>query len=117
MSFDKLVAKVQQAEDALEANERRLSADLRQFRHSWHALWTPGRILLAGLGTGLLTGFGRPAHHVAAGGSSLLRWLPVLSSLLASSSASDAAGEAAHAADSAEMAGVAAATTAAETLP
>ena len=69
MSFDKLIAKVTQAENAMEANERRVGADVRQLRDSWKAMWTPGRIVLAGLVSGYLAGRAEPcgAGHRGAG--------------------------------------------------
>jgi hypothetical protein len=52
MSFDALLQKVKQAETALEAQERQAAADWRQFKASWRAAWTPGRIVVAGLFAG-----------------------------------------------------------------
>src|SRR3546814_7016824 len=68
MSFDKLIAKVTQAEDALEAHERRVGADLRQLKHSWKASWTPTRIMVAGVVTGFLVGRAEPLRSAARGG-------------------------------------------------
>ena len=56
MSFDKLLQKVEQAENVVEAQERRTAADWRQLKRSWKASWTPGRIMLAGLASGFLVG-------------------------------------------------------------
>ena len=108
MSFEKLISKVQQAEDALEARERQVSADLRQFRASWRMAWTPGRIVLAGLASGFLVGRAEPLARVARGGG-VLQLITALSGMLASSSAQGAAKEAGEAADAAE--GTAAAAT------
>ena len=46
LRFEQLVAKVQQPEDALEAHERSVAADLRQLKTSWRAAWTPGRSIV-----------------------------------------------------------------------
>ena len=102
MSFVKLVAKVTQAENALEANERRVGADVRQLRPSWKALWTPWRIVLAGAVGGFLVGRAEPLRNAARGGS-LVRIVSLLSSVFATTTASHAADEAEHAADEAEF--------------
>lgn len=99
MSFDKLLHKVKQAEDALEAQERRASADWRQLKRSWKASWTPGRIIVAGLVSGFAVGRAQPAR--VASGSGVLRLLASLATLLASGQAQAAAGEAEEAAQTA----------------
>lgn len=103
MSFDKLIAKVTQAENALEAHERRVGADLRQLRHSWKATWTPARIVIAGVVGGFLVGRAEPLRSAARGGS-LMRIVSLLTGVFASGTASHAAEEAEHAADDAEVA-------------
>jgi len=108
MSFDKLIAKVAQAEDALEANERRVAADLRQLRQSWKSSWTPTRIMVAGVVTGFLVGRAEPLRSAARGGS-VVRIVSLLSGLFASTTASQAASEAEQAADSASDVAAAAA--------
>lgn len=100
MRFGRLIAKVRQAEDALEAHERRASADWRQFRRTWQAGWTPMRIVLAGLGAGFLVGHRDSGR--GADGPGLVRMLTMLSSLLATTSARTAAHQADEAADSAD---------------
>jgi predicted phage tail protein len=109
MSFEQLIAKVKQAEDALEAQERRVSADLRQLKSSWRAAWTPGRIVVAGLVSGFFVGRARPLRAAASGGS-LMQMISMVSSLVAGGSAQAAAGEAERAAETttevAERAGV-----------
>jgi hypothetical protein len=99
MSFDKLLHKVKQAEDALEAQERRMSADWRQLKRSWQASWTPGRIIVVGLLSGFAVGRVQPAR--VASGSGVLRLLASLGTLLASGQAQVAAGEAEEAAQTA----------------
>ena len=101
MSFDKLIAKVRQAEDALEAQERRFSADLRQLKGSWRAGWTPGRIVIAGVVSGFFIGRAEPLKAVAKGGGAM-QMITMLSGLFAGSSAQAAAGEAENAAATAE---------------
>lgn len=101
MSFEKLLKKVEQAENALEAQERRTAADWRQLKASWQATWTPGRIVLAGIVSGFLVGRIEPGKAVASGGG-ILRMLASLSALLASGEAHAAAGEAEDAAETAE---------------
>lgn len=102
MNFEQLIAKVEQAEDALEARERELVADWRQLRASWRAGWTPGRIVIAGLASGFVAGRLQPGRLLAKGGGGLMQLLSMLSGLVASGSAQAAAGEAEHAAASAE---------------
>ena len=107
MSFNKLINKVSQAEDAVEANERRVGADLRQLKDSWASLWTPGRIVIAGLATGFLIARAEPVRTVARSGgllrsaSTLMSWVSGLSAALVADKAADAADDAADAAASA----------------
>ena len=103
MSFDKLIAKVTQAENAMEANERRVCADVRQLRDSWKAMWTPGRIVLAGLVSGYLAGRAEPIRSAARSGS-VVRIVSMLGTVFAGTSARQAATEAEHAADASEQA-------------
>lgn len=101
MRFEKLIKKVAQAEDALEAHERQAGADLRQLRQTWRSAWTPGRIVMAGLGTGFAAGWAEPLHSAMRGGS-VVRIVSLVSGLFASVQAQLAAAEAGHAASSAE---------------
>jgi hypothetical protein len=101
MSFKKLIAKVKQAEDALEAKERLAAADWRQLKAAWKAAWTPGRIIIAGLVSGWVIGRTDPIRHVAKSGS-WLQLFTVVSGLFSSGSAQAAASEAGKAAETAE---------------
>ena len=112
MSFDKLIEKVSQAEAALEAQERRVAADVRQLKSSWRAAWTPGRIVIAGLVTGFVTGRAEPLRSAARSGS-VVRIVSLLSGLFATATAQVAAGDAEEAAADAEIAADAAAPVAA----
>jgi lipid-binding SYLF domain-containing protein len=100
MSFEQLIAKVEQAEHALEAQERRVAADVRQLKSSWREAWTPGRIVVAGAITGFLVGRARPLRLVDGGNA--LQMVSALAGLFAGGSAQVAAGEAAQAAEHAE---------------
>jgi hypothetical protein len=100
MGFDALIEKVRQAETALEAQERRVGADWRQLRGSWRSLWTPGRIVLAGLATGFMVGHAEPFKRAAGGG--VLQLLTALSGMFAGGSAQVAANQAGEAADAAK---------------
>lgn len=100
MSFDALIQKVKQAEIALEAQERLAAADWRQLRGSWRDLWTPGRIVLAGLASGFLTGQARAFRFSGGGGA--LQLLTALSGLFAAEGAQAAANEAEEVADEAQ---------------
>lgn len=99
MSFDALIQKVKQAEIALEAQERAAAADWRQLRGSWRELWTPGRIVVAGLASGFMAGKAR-AFRIAGGGGAL-QLLTALSGLFAAEGAQAAANEAEVAAEGA----------------
>jgi hypothetical protein len=102
MSFAKLIAKVEQAEQALEAQERRVAADWRQLKDSWRAGWTPARIVIAGLVGGFMVGRAEPLRRIGGGGT--LQLISALAGLFAGGSAQVAAGEAEHAAETAETA-------------
>ena len=109
MSFDALITKVQQAEQALEARERAASTQWRQVKATWRESWTPGRIVIAGLASGFLVGRAQPLKLAGSGG--LLNMVTALSGLLASGSAQAAAENAEQAADAAESSASAAAPT------
>lgn len=106
MSFDKLIEKVEQAEQALEAKERTAAADWRQFRQSWKEGWTPGRIVLAGLASGFIVGRMEPVAR--RGGGGMLQMVTALSGLFAGGSAQVAAEKADDAVDTARRAASAA---------
>lgn len=101
MSFEALIEKVKQAETALEAQERQAAADWRQFKASWRQAWTPGRIVIAGLLSGYLTGRAEPLRR--AGGGGVLNLITALAGLFAGGSAQAAAGEAEQAAKNAQQ--------------
>lgn len=90
VSFKQLIDKVGQAEHALEAHERLMSADWRQFKASWRAGWTPGRILIGGLVSGFAIGRIEPVRAVAKGGS-IMQMITAISGLIASATAQQAA--------------------------
>ena len=101
MSFGALIEKVSEAEVMLEAQERRMAADWRQFKHSWRMGWTPARILIAGVSSGYLMGKAGVAGKT---GTGTLQLLTALSGLFAGGSAQAAAGEAEAAANSVQQA-------------
>ncbi|MGY0504955.1 hypothetical protein [Luteimonas sp. e5] len=103
MGFEKLIDKVSQAEQALEARERSVGADWRQLVRSWQAAWTPGRIVVAGLASGFLVGRARPMRQVTGGGA--LQLMSALAGIVASgnaAAAADGADQAARAAEGAD---------------
>lgn len=81
MSFDKLLAKVEQAEDALEARERQVAADFRVLGSTWRQTITPTRIVIAGALAGFLAGRARPVQAAGAIGGGSARWLQLASSV------------------------------------
>jgi hypothetical protein len=99
MSFHALIAKVEQAEQALEDRERRASAQWQQVKATWRQSWTPGRIVIAGLASGFLVGRTQPLKLAGSGG--LLNLVTALSGMLASGSAQAAAEDAEQAAGAA----------------
>lgn len=101
MTFEQLIIKVKQAEDALEASERSAAADFRQLKASWKLAWTPPRIVIAGLATGFLVGKAEPLRRTAskAGGGGVLHLISALSGLFASGTATMAANDASEAAE------------------
>ncbi|QOW19322.1 hypothetical protein INQ41_11960 [Lysobacter ciconiae] len=113
MNFEKLKNKVDQAENTLEANERRVGADLRQLKDSWLTMWSPGRIIVVGLASGFLIGRAEPLQTVARGGG-LLRMSSTLMTLFSGMTAASAASDAEAAEESAEETHAAAASVAAE---
>ena len=102
MSFHALIAKVEQAEQALEDRERRTSAQWQQVKSTWRESWTPGRIVIAGLASGFLVGRAQPLKLAGSGG--LLNLVTALSGLFASAGAKAAADDASDAADAAATA-------------
>lgn len=92
MSFDALLAKVQQAERALDVDARRTTASFRQLKSSWREAWTPGRILIAGVVSGFLVGRARPLR--LAGNAGAMQLLSMLAGLFAGESNHAVAGEA-----------------------
>lgn len=103
MSFEALIDKVKQAEEVLEARERQASADWRQLGASWTRLWSPGRLLVAGLGSGFAIGLLEPGKRLA-NGRGTLQMLSAVAGLFAGGSAQAAAGKAEEAADTAAQA-------------
>ena len=103
MSFSSLIDKVQQAEGALEAQERQTGANWRQLKASWKTAWTPGRIISVGLVTGFLVGRAEPAKRIVRGGGTL-QMLGSLAGLFAGGTAQNAASQAEQAASAAHHA-------------
>lgn len=103
MRFEQLIAKVKQAETALEAHERSVAADLRQLKRSWLDAWTPGRIVIAGLVSGFMIGRAEPLRAVGKSGG-LMQLVSMVSGLFAGGSAQVAANQAEQAAGSAQEA-------------
>ncbi len=103
MGFRQLIDRVKQAEDHLEAQERRAVADMRKLQSSWREAWTPGRIIIAGLASGFLVGRADPLRALGKSGG-LIQLVSMVSGLFAGTSAQAAAEGAEQAADIAERA-------------
>jgi hypothetical protein len=100
MGFKQLLTKVQQAEAALEARERRVSDDWQRLRRTWKETWTPARVIIAGLVSGFLVGRSHPLRTAARSGQ-FMQLATMLSGLFAGGKAQVAAKEAEQAADTA----------------
>ncbi|HEY5805158.1 MAG TPA: hypothetical protein VIT90_15840 [Lysobacter sp.] len=103
MRFEQLIQKVDQAEDVLEASERRVADTLGGLRDSWREAWTPGRIVIAGLVAGFVVGRAEPIRALSKSGG-LMQMITMVSGLFAGGSAQVAAEGAEQAAASAEQA-------------
>lgn len=99
ITFEHLIRKVSQAEEALERRERRVGEHVRRLKHAWKAGWTPARVLSAGLVSGFLVGRAEPLAKV--GGVRWMQMITTLSGLFSSIQAAAAATEAGEAADEA----------------
>lgn len=99
ITFEHLIRKVSQAEEALEGHERQVSVQTRRLKQAWKAGWTPARVLSAGLVSGFLVGRAEPLAKV--GGVRWMQMITSLSGLFASIRAASAADEAEEAADDA----------------
>jgi hypothetical protein len=97
--FKQLLTKVQQAEVALEAKERRVVDEWRQLRGHLKAAWTPGRVIIAGLVSGFVVGRAQPLRAAARSGQ-VVQLVTMLSGLFAGGSAQVATEEAQQAAQS-----------------
>jgi hypothetical protein len=110
MKFEALQRRVERAERLVETRAEQSVCEWESLKQTWHAGWTPARIIAAGLAAGFLVGRANPMRALSG-----TRWMPLvssISSLFASVKAAMAAGQAGEAADTAvETADVAAAHT------
>lgn len=91
MSLDALVNRVRQAEQAVEVREQRTRMQWQQFKATWRAGWTPGRIVVVGLIAGFAAGRAKPLRLVGNGGA--LDLLRALTPLFVGAQAAQAAAE------------------------
>ncbi len=103
--FDVLTRRVSRSEHLLEAREQQTRGSLRQLRQAWRDGWTPGRIVVAGLVAGFLTGRAEPLGSLTGA-----RWLQMAGSLSGMLASLQAAAAASHAEDAADDAAEAAGT-------
>ena len=99
ITFEHLIRKVTQAEEALEDHERQVGVQTRRLKQAWKACWTPGRVVSAGLVSGFLVGRAEPLAKV--GGARWMQMITTVSGLLASIQAAAAATEAGESAEEA----------------
>lgn len=90
MGLPTLIARVQQAEAALETRERAIGQHWTQLQTRWRSAWTPGRIVIAGLAAGFVIGRSRPL--ALAGNAGLLKLVNSLSGVVSSELARALAG-------------------------
>ena len=81
MSLKAQQARVQQAEQALQARVAETSSQARQLAACWHANLSPGRVIVAGLALGFVVGRARPLQW--AGSAGVLSMLRSVSQLFA----------------------------------
>ena len=91
MDFNAQLAKVECAEKALEVREQRTRMQWQQFKATWRAGWTPGRIVVAGLAAGFAAGRAKPLRLAGSGG--VLDLLRALTPLFVGVQAAQAAAE------------------------
>lgn len=60
MKLEQLQHRIARAEAVLEGREHQLVQQWGTLRQLWRAAWTPGRIVLAGLGLGFAAGISEP---------------------------------------------------------
>ena len=99
MKFERLQRRVERAEQLVEGRALQTQTHWAEFKTTWREAWTPGRIIVAGLVTGFLSGRAEPLRAMT--GAKWLQMVGSLSSLFASVQAATAAGEASMAADEA----------------
>ena len=88
MKLAQLHRRIHRAESVLEGRQQQIVLQCQTVRQVWRAAWTPGRIVVAGLGIGFATGLSQPA--TALGGLAgkvgavpkLLQMFSAISSLL-----------------------------------
>lgn len=102
VTFEHLIAKVENAERAVELHERRQGEARRQLKAAWRAAWTPGRVIAAGLVSGFLTGRAEPMGQLGKVGGT--RWLEMVTTVARMLSTMKVAGAAEDAEEAAEVA-------------
>ncbi|HVK52597.1 MAG TPA: protein sip-5 [Pseudoxanthomonas sp.] len=102
MNFERALRRVEKAEQLVEGRALQTQTHWSEFKSTWREAWTPGRIIVAGLVTGFLSGRAEPMRAMT--GAKWLQMVGSLSSLFASVTAATAAGEASTAADEASTA-------------
>lgn len=102
MSFVHLRHRVQRAEQLLEGRERQAQEQWSALGQGWRGLWTPWRIVIAGVGLGFFTGRSEPVAAIGGltaklgGAPRLLDMIATVSGLVGAFHAQvDAGGEAA----------------------
>lgn len=76
MKFESLERRVRRAEHILEGRIEQAQASRQTLRAAWREGWTPGRIVLAGLVSGFLTGRAEPLRSLTGA-----RWLQMITSV------------------------------------
>ncbi|KRG71554.1 hypothetical protein [Pseudoxanthomonas dokdonensis] len=99
MKFESLQRRVRRAEHILEGRIEQTRTSSQSLRSAWREGWTPGRIVLAGLVSGFLTGRAEPLRSLT--GARWLQMITSVSGMLASLQAAASAEQAETASDEA----------------
>lgn len=107
MNFAQLKRRVERGETLVEGRVRQTGECQARLRRDWRQAWTPLRIVLAGLGTGFITGRAEPEKALKKlgdiSGPRTLQLVSSVAGLVGSVQAAMAAMTASAAADSAEQ--------------
>lgn len=100
MRFEQLQQHVERAEKRVELRSAQTSLYWSILKQSWKDGWTPGRIIIAGVVSGFLTGRAEPLRAMT--GARWMQMFTAVSSFVATAQAAAAAEQAEQAVDTAQ---------------